>query len=75
MKNANSKLLDVDIYEFYNISARTNTLEIKGKIKIVNELLEKLKKHSVPNIIELLNYRLKIDKLMRELEIYDNITN
>lgn len=71
----NSKLLDVDIYEFYNISARTNLLEIKGKIKIINDLLEKLKKHSVPNINELIDYKSKIDKLMKELSIYDNLTN
>lgn len=75
LNESDPNLLDIDIYEFYNFSVRTNPLEIKGKIKIVSDLFKKVKQVSFPNAIKLFEYKTKIDKLMEELKINGNITN
>ncbi|MBI3123583.1 MAG: hypothetical protein HYZ10_04185 [Ignavibacteriales bacterium] len=50
------KIIDQDFYEFYRSSVRTRTLELLGKIKQINEVINRYSTENLPQAKNLLAY-------------------
>lgn len=68
LNNKKEQPIDIDIYQFYNISVRTKTSLITSKINIVHSLLKKADKFNIKFSDELIKYKLKLDNLFKEIQ-------
>lgn len=75
LKDRETEPLDIDVYDFYGISVRTNRAEAMGRIKRVNALLAKATRLSSPGIQEIKKYKLRIDRLLKEIRVDANQTD
>lgn len=64
--------LDIDIYDFYNISVRTNKPEVKGRFNIVAELLKKARSIGFKYSDEIVAYKKRLDRLYKEISRDEN---
>lgn len=72
LKRNNFIPIDVDVYEFYNISVRTNKHDRRGRIKVVSELLKKVKSSNLVRVTELMEYKKTIDAVYKDISKDEN---
>ena len=74
LKDSSTHPLDVDIYDFFNITVRTNKNEVKGRFSIVGELLKKAKSLSLEFSEEMINYKKILEKVYKDIFSNENKT-
>jgi len=72
LEDSEKSPLDIDVYDFYGISVRTGESEIHGRMKTINDLIEKIHKLSLPLADELQQYKRVLDELSKELNKDEN---
>lgn len=72
LKDKDSNPLDVDIYDFYKISVRTNKREVMGRLNIIAELLNKAASLRLEYVEEMIEYKEKLDRLFKEVTASEN---
>ncbi len=72
LSGSNNDLIDVDIYDFFSVSVRTNNLEVEGRFNIISELLKKAKSLGLEYSRELIKYKNRLDQLYKEIVRYEN---
>jgi hypothetical protein len=65
--NNEAKLIDIDAYEFYNISVRTSQLEIKKKKRQLDSTLTKAEKLSFKRVGLIKEYKHFVDEILKDL--------
>lgn len=72
LENVDQKPLDIDVYAFYSISARTRSSESSGRIKVVNDVIAKASSLSIQGVESVIRYKEKLDGLYKEMTANEN---
>ena len=76
IKNPEKELLDIDCYEFYGITARTSTKDMKNRKRQFELRMKEILKLQSPELEELKTYKSKIDiELQRILDEHNSAKN
>jgi len=68
LKNDKVEILDIDIYDFFEISVRTSSADVKSRFSIIKALMNKALKTNNPQIEQLFEYKNLLIKIYEELK-------
>jgi len=68
LKDSSAKLLDIDVYEFYGIGARSPKKEIDFRVNYITSIIKKVKKQKLKFAQQIINYKMQIDKILEDLQ-------